>query len=160
MVILAATAGAVNVKLGPKEGSGPGQTPQPVHLRAVVGLVWRTVVMWMVFLALLSLARLHYAYHIKPGGGVGTLGIGIYGGLTSRALGNDWIAVDPVSDDDAGVKHRLTVFQNQRRDFAQRVLLAQAVGGAQGVGIDHRDLLGHTQHAQGHGNLAAKRSGR
>jgi adenosylcobinamide-phosphate synthase len=57
-VILAATAGAVNVKLGPKEGSGPGQTPQPVHLRAVVGLVWRTVVMWMVFLALLSLARL------------------------------------------------------------------------------------------------------
>ncbi len=57
-VILAATAGAVNVKLGPKEGNSPGQTPQPVHLRAVVGLVWRTVVMWMVFLALLSLARL------------------------------------------------------------------------------------------------------
>jgi adenosylcobinamide-phosphate synthase len=27
-------------------------------LRAVVGLVWRTVVMWMVLLALLSLARL------------------------------------------------------------------------------------------------------
>jgi adenosylcobinamide-phosphate synthase len=48
----------VNVKLGPQEQSGAGQTPQPVHLRAVVGLVWRTVVMWMVFLALLSLARL------------------------------------------------------------------------------------------------------
>jgi adenosylcobinamide-phosphate synthase len=57
-VVLAATAGAVNVKLGPQESPGPGQTPQPVHLRAVVGLVWRTVVMWMVFLALLSLARL------------------------------------------------------------------------------------------------------
>lgn len=57
-VILAATAGAVNVKLGEKEAPGTGQTPQPVHLRAVVGLVWRTVVMWMVFLALLSLARL------------------------------------------------------------------------------------------------------
>ncbi|MEO7941611.1 MAG: hypothetical protein ABIR55_23535, partial [Burkholderiaceae bacterium] len=28
------------------------------HLRVVVGLVWRTVVMWMVLLALLSLARL------------------------------------------------------------------------------------------------------
>jgi adenosylcobinamide-phosphate synthase len=27
-------------------------------LRAVVGLVWRTVVMWMVFLALMTLARL------------------------------------------------------------------------------------------------------
>jgi adenosylcobinamide-phosphate synthase len=27
-------------------------------LRAIVGLVWRTVVMWMVVLALLSLARL------------------------------------------------------------------------------------------------------
>jgi adenosylcobinamide-phosphate synthase len=29
-----------------------------MHLRAVVGLVWRTVVMWMVLLALLSVARL------------------------------------------------------------------------------------------------------
>ena len=57
-VVLAATAGAVNVKLGAQESTGSGQTPQPVHLRAVVGLVWRTVVMWMVFLALLSLARL------------------------------------------------------------------------------------------------------
>lgn len=57
-VVLAATAGAVNVKLGPQDGAGTAQTPQPVHLRAVVGLVWRTVVMWMVFLALLSLARL------------------------------------------------------------------------------------------------------
>jgi len=57
-VVLAATAGAVNVKLGPKERESTGQTPEPVHLRAVVGLVWRTVVMWMVFLALLSLARL------------------------------------------------------------------------------------------------------
>ncbi len=57
-IVLAATAGAVNVKLGLKNLEGAGQTPQPVHLRAVVGLVWRTVVMWMVFLALLSLARL------------------------------------------------------------------------------------------------------
>lgn len=57
-VVLAATAGAVNVKLGDADSPGSGQTPQPVHLRAVVGLVWRTVVMWMVFLALLSLARL------------------------------------------------------------------------------------------------------
>jgi adenosylcobinamide-phosphate synthase len=32
--------------------------PQSVHLRAFVGLVWRTVVMWMVILVLLSLARL------------------------------------------------------------------------------------------------------
>ena len=57
-VVLAATAGAVNVKLGEPNSPGTGQTPQAVHLRAVVGLVWRTVVMWMVFLALLSLARL------------------------------------------------------------------------------------------------------
>jgi len=57
-VVLAATAGAVNVKLGEQDAPGSGQIPQPVHLRAVVGLVWRTVVMWMVFLALLSLARL------------------------------------------------------------------------------------------------------
>lgn len=57
-VILAATSGAVNVQLGSRERAGSGQTPQSLHLRAVVGLVWRTVVMWMVFLALLSLARL------------------------------------------------------------------------------------------------------
>lgn len=57
-VVLAATAGAVNVKLGNRQSLSTGQVPQPVHLRAVVGLVWRTVVMWMVFLALLSLARL------------------------------------------------------------------------------------------------------
>lgn len=56
-IVVAATAGAVNVRLGAAE-SGTGTTPQPMHLRAVVGLVWRTVVMWMVFLALLSLARL------------------------------------------------------------------------------------------------------
>jgi adenosylcobinamide-phosphate synthase len=57
-VLLASTAGAVNVKLGSPEGSGQGQTPQPAHLRAVVGLLWRSVVMWMVLLALMSLARL------------------------------------------------------------------------------------------------------
>jgi len=44
-------------------------------------------------------ARLSYSYHRKFG--PGTLGIGIYGGLTSRSLGNDWVAVDPVSTDDA-----------------------------------------------------------
>jgi len=57
--VLAATAGAVNVRLG--EGgvlNSDAMTPEPAHLRAVVGLVWRTVLMWMVFLALLSLARL------------------------------------------------------------------------------------------------------
>ena len=48
-----------------------------------------------------TIARLHYAYHFHPGGGVGTLGIGIYAGLSSRTLGNKWIAVDPVTDDNA-----------------------------------------------------------
>lgn len=57
-VVLAATAGAVNVKLGPLESPGAGQTPQPTHLGAIVGLVWRTVVLWMVFLALITLAKL------------------------------------------------------------------------------------------------------
>jgi adenosylcobinamide-phosphate synthase len=55
-VVLAATSGAVNVKLGPLERPGFGQEPQPMHLRAIVGLVWRTVVLWMGFLALLTLA--------------------------------------------------------------------------------------------------------
>ena len=58
-VVIAATAGAVKVQLGtPEQANGSGEVPQSLHLRAVVGLVWRTVVMWMVVLALLTLARL------------------------------------------------------------------------------------------------------
>lgn len=77
-VVLAATAGAVNVRLGgsalraatPYSGeleagdepratlATPGREPELAHLRSVVGLVWRSVVLWMVLLALLTLARL------------------------------------------------------------------------------------------------------
>ena len=77
-VVLAATAGAVNVRLGGNalktpvksftaaEDSDepaatqatPGREPELAHLRSVVGLVWRCVVLWMVLLALLTLARL------------------------------------------------------------------------------------------------------
>ena len=57
-VVLAATAGAVGVQLDGTGTVAAGGTPQVSHLRAVVGLVWRTVVMWMVFLALVSAARL------------------------------------------------------------------------------------------------------
>jgi adenosylcobinamide-phosphate synthase len=78
-VILASTSGAINLRLGPAseayvpdmggagDGSatagraaatGGGMEPEVGHLRVVVGLVWRTVVMWLVLLALLSLARL------------------------------------------------------------------------------------------------------
>lgn len=60
-VILAATSGAVNIRLQGADRqveSGPGQAPELAHLAVVVGLVWRTVVMWMVLLALLTLAHL------------------------------------------------------------------------------------------------------
>jgi adenosylcobinamide-phosphate synthase len=83
-VILAATSGAVNVRLGgealkPAVPSGfgngpqmapvddpsaqdsestPGRPPEIGHLGSVVGLVWRSVVMWLVLLALLTLAKL------------------------------------------------------------------------------------------------------
>jgi len=81
-VILAAAAGAVGVQLGghaaagvtpdrsaPFDSAAEAQTPDsqactpglpPVlgHLRSVVGLVWRSVVLWMLLLALLSLANL------------------------------------------------------------------------------------------------------
>ena len=75
-VILAATAGAINLRLGaalpPTDAVGDtatlgggkqkavdtGQEPEAGHLRTVVGLVWRTVLMWMILLALLTLARL------------------------------------------------------------------------------------------------------
>ena len=82
-IILAATSGAVNVRLGgqamqttfdPNASAGflaahaamldapmqptPGRVPEVAHLRSIVGLVWRSVVLWMVLLALLTLARL------------------------------------------------------------------------------------------------------
>lgn len=46
-----------------------------------------------------TFARLHYSFHRKVGGG--TLAIGVYGGLGSHALGNNWIARDPVANDAA-----------------------------------------------------------
>ncbi|KQU71231.1 MULTISPECIES: CobD/CbiB family protein [unclassified Rhizobacter] len=81
-IILSAAAGAVGVQLGGSaapgvtpdrsktfdsgapdelsnaEGSTPGAPPQVGHLRSIVGLVWRSVVLWMLLLALLSLANL------------------------------------------------------------------------------------------------------
>ena len=38
--------------------STPGREAEVAHLRSIVGLVWRSVVLWMVLLALLTLARL------------------------------------------------------------------------------------------------------
>lgn len=82
-IILVATSGAVNVRLGglalqttfdPNASDGflgagastldeatqatPGREPEVAHLRSIVGLVWRSVVLWMVLLALLTLAKL------------------------------------------------------------------------------------------------------
>lgn len=68
-IIVAATAGAVNVRLGPDVAAEPPadteafvtparQEPEPAHLRSIVGLVWRSVVMWLLLLFLLTLARL------------------------------------------------------------------------------------------------------
>jgi adenosylcobinamide-phosphate synthase len=80
-VILASAAGAVGVQLGGRaapgvtpdrsrtfdggptddaaaEGSTGGDPPQLAHLRSVVGLVWRSVVLWMLLVALLTLANL------------------------------------------------------------------------------------------------------
>lgn len=68
-IIVAATAGAINVRLGTTAmAQAEAQTdtpapsardePQSAHLRSIVGLVWRSVVMWMVLLSLLTLARL------------------------------------------------------------------------------------------------------
>ena len=38
--------------------STPGREAEPAHLRSIVGLVWRSVVLYMVLLALLTLANL------------------------------------------------------------------------------------------------------
>jgi adenosylcobinamide-phosphate synthase len=81
-IILAAAAGALGLQLGgaaapgvtpdrsktfeaggdadatSAAGSTAGQPPQQGHLQSVVGLVWRSVVLWMLLLALLTLANL------------------------------------------------------------------------------------------------------
>jgi adenosylcobinamide-phosphate synthase len=83
-IILASAAGAVGVRMGGEappaatmaeatvaagafsggdpqveaaEGSTPGSPAQVGHLHSVVGLVWRSVVLWMLMLALLTLAN-------------------------------------------------------------------------------------------------------
>jgi adenosylcobinamide-phosphate synthase len=59
-LILAAASGALSVSLGGDDLKEiPQQTePQTAHLRSIVGLVWRSVVLWMLLLALLTLAHL------------------------------------------------------------------------------------------------------
>jgi adenosylcobinamide-phosphate synthase len=65
-VVLAATSGAIHVRLAPQLGATDTPDtdttlrpePQLAHLGSVVGLVWRSVVLWMLLLALLTLARL------------------------------------------------------------------------------------------------------
>ncbi len=72
-VILAATAGAINVRLGgggladlsegevqtgSESASTPGRPAQLAHLASVVGLVWRSVIVWLVLVALLTMANL------------------------------------------------------------------------------------------------------
>ncbi|HOB67766.1 CobD/CbiB family protein [Ottowia sp.] len=77
-VILAATAGAIGVRLGgaslrplsadasaqpaPAQGAAsadglPGATARTAHFGQVVGLVWRTVALWLLLLVLLTLAH-------------------------------------------------------------------------------------------------------
>jgi adenosylcobinamide-phosphate synthase len=81
-IILAAAAGALGIQLGgaaapgvtpdrsktfmaggeasmaDAQGSTPGSTVQSGHLHSVVGLVWRSVVLWMLLVALLTLANI------------------------------------------------------------------------------------------------------
>lgn len=67
-VLLAAAAGALGLQLGgaaapaqagPQEStpSTPGVPLQMGHLQSVVGLVWRSVVLWMLLVALLTLSH-------------------------------------------------------------------------------------------------------
>jgi len=77
-VVLAATAGALGVRLGgdalkapapglaaqpPASGSPPaddglpGQPPRPAHFSQVAGLLWRMVALWLLLLVLLTLAH-------------------------------------------------------------------------------------------------------
>lgn len=63
-VVLAATSGALNVRLSARDGVAAAEgvavrpEPQLAHLASAVGLVWRSVVLWILLLALLTLARM------------------------------------------------------------------------------------------------------
>lgn len=57
-LMLSATAGALNVRLGTAQDQAHWREPQLGHLAQLVGLVWRSVVVWMLLLALLTLAHL------------------------------------------------------------------------------------------------------
>jgi adenosylcobinamide-phosphate synthase len=62
-LLLAAAAGALNTALVPPaqtdQAASPGDArePQVAHLASLVGLVWRSVVMWLFLLALVLLSR-------------------------------------------------------------------------------------------------------
>ena len=49
-------SGEVDGPRGPA-GATPGLFPQMAHLQSMVGLVWRSVVLWLFTVALLSLAN-------------------------------------------------------------------------------------------------------
>ncbi len=56
-LLLAATAGAINARLGAQGGSGTeAREPQLAHLASLVGLVWRSVLLWLLLLLLMTLA--------------------------------------------------------------------------------------------------------
>jgi len=54
-LLLAATAGAINARLA-GDASLDGREPQLAHLASLVGLVWRSVLLWLLLLVLLTLA--------------------------------------------------------------------------------------------------------
>ena len=66
-VILASGAGALDVRLGgplPREGGvnyrpelGLGDEPDANYMQSAAGLVWRTLIIWMIVLRLITLAR-------------------------------------------------------------------------------------------------------
>lgn len=56
-LLLAATAGAMNLRFSSSSLASGLDTPQLAHLAAVVGLVWRSVVFWLVLLALVMIVR-------------------------------------------------------------------------------------------------------
>ena len=58
-VVLAAASGALNLQLDSERvvDGADLRTPEVAHLASLVGLVWRSVVLWMLLLALLTLAN-------------------------------------------------------------------------------------------------------
>jgi hypothetical protein len=61
-----------------------------------------------------------------------------------------------IFEDDAAVEYRLAVVGDQRRNFSERIVAPQGVGGVHRIGLDHLDAVRQPEVGDRHADLAAE----